>query len=86
MTRQELTAQLAGLQQKRLALAAKLDKETLQLQLWDTQISLLQEMLATLQTQGEQEEKRVQLVTAEAKMSATTPIVQAAKTITSLGV
>lgn len=76
MTGQELMTELAGLQQKRLAIAAKLDKETLQLQLWDKHISLLQEMLVTLQTQGEQEKRRVQVVTEEEKMP---PIVQAAR-------
>lgn len=72
MTKQELMDEIAGLQQKRLNLAAKLDKETLQLQLWDKHISLLQEMLITLQTQDEQEKRRVQAVLEEMKI--TTPI------------
>lgn len=69
MTEQELTDELTNLQQKRLDLAAQLDQKTLQLNLWDEHIALLQEMLVTLQTQGEQEEKLVQVAAAETKMA-----------------
>lgn len=85
MTEQELMDEVAGLQQKRLDLAAKLDKETLQLQLWDRHISLLQEMLVTLQTQGEQGVGLVQIAVEEAKMKVTTPIVQVTRATTLLG-
>ena len=69
MTEQELTDELTNLQQKRLDLAAKLDKETLQLQLWDKRISLLQELLATrqilvtLETRHEQEGAEITVTT-----------------------
>lgn len=61
MTKQNLTDKLTNLQRKRLDLSVQLDQTALQLQLWDRQISLLQQMLITLQTQGEQEAKLVQL-------------------------
>ena len=85
MTEQELTDELADLQQKRLDLAARLDQETLQLNLWDEHVTLLQKMLVTLRTQGEQEVELVQVAVEEAKMKAATPIVQAARVTTSLG-
>jgi hypothetical protein len=79
MTEQKLTNELAGLQQKRLDLAAQLDQMALQLQLWDKHIALLKEMLVTLQTQGEQEEKLVQMTAKEVQMAVVTPVLSAIK-------
>ena len=84
MTEQELTDEMANLQQKRLDLAAQLDQMTLQLQLWDEHISLLQKMLVMLQTQGEQEEKLLQVIVKEAQL--VTPVLSVIKTTRPLGV
>lgn len=62
MTKQELTNKLTDLQQKRLTLAARLDQMTLQLRPMDALISLLQQMLVTLQTRDKQEEELVKLL------------------------
>ena len=83
MTEQELTDELADLQQKRLDLAARLDQETLQLNLWDEHVTLLQKMLVTLQTQGEQEDALVQVTAKEVRM--VTPVLPVVKVTRSLG-
>ena len=83
MTEQELTDELADLQQKRLDLAARLDQETLQLNLWDEHVALLQKMLVTLQTQGEQEDALVQVTAKEVRM--VTPVLPVVKVTRSLG-
>lgn len=61
MTEQELKNELTVLQQKRINLAAQLDHMTLQQQRWDEHISLIQEILVTLQRRSEQEEKLIQI-------------------------
>lgn len=61
MTKQDINDKLNILQQRRLSLSVQLDQMALQLQLWDERISLLRQMLVTLQTQSEQEEKLIQL-------------------------
>ena len=82
MTEQELKDELVVLQQNRSDLSGKLDRMALQLQLWDEYISLLQKMIVTLQTQGEQEEKLVRVIVAEVQMTdAPLPVAKIAKSL-----
>ena len=69
MRKQQLTDELTDLQQRRFGLATQLDQMALQLQRWDEKILLLQQMLITLGTQVEQEERLGEFIE-----TATTPL------------